>query len=102
MDKERRKFFTDYFIRDTVKLIQEVQEAFQEEKARADYFQSFESAYPLISEYMLFADDEVKELGIDATGKTKLEIAKEIYEKTKKDDLVKSSTMPIRRHYNWK
>jgi len=96
MDKKRRKFFTDYFIRDTVKLIQEVQKAFQEEKAKENYFQSFETAYPLISEYMLFADDEVKKLGIDATGKTKLEIAKEIYGKIKKDDLVKSSAMPRR------
>ena len=84
MDKKRRKFFTDYFIRDTVKLIQEVQEAFQEEKATADYFQSFETAYPLISESMLFIDDEVKELGIDPTEKTKLQIVKEIYLKRKK------------------
>ena len=85
MDEARRKFFKDYFIRDTVKLIHEVREVFQEEKAKEDYFQSFETAYPLISEYMLFADNEVKELGIDTTGKTKLEIAKEIYEKTKKE-----------------
>ena len=84
MDKERRKFFTDYFIRDTVKLIQEANEAFREEKARADYFQSFETAYPLISESMLFIDDEVKELGIDPAGKTKLQIVEEIYLKRKK------------------
>jgi hypothetical protein len=86
MDKERRKFFTDYFIRDTVKLIQEVREVFQEEKAKADYFQSFETAYPLISESMLFIDEEVKELGIDTTGKTKLEIVKEIYQKRNRGD----------------
>jgi hypothetical protein len=84
MDKSRRKFFKDYFIRDTVKLIGKAQEAFKEEKTRAEYFQSFETAYPLISETMLFMDDEIKELGIDTTGKTKLEIVEEIYLKRKK------------------
>jgi len=86
MDKVRRMFFKDYFIRDTVKLIQEAREAFQEEKARADYFESFETAYPLISETMLFMDDEVEKLGIDITGKTKLKIVEEIYSKRNKDN----------------
>jgi hypothetical protein len=84
MDKVRRMFFKDYFIRDTVKLIQEAREAFQEEKARADYFESFETAYPLISETMLFMDDEVEKLGIDIKGKTKLKIVEEIYSKRNK------------------
>ena len=84
MDKSRRKFFKDYFIRDTVKLIGKAQEAFKEEKARAEYFHSFETAYPLISETMLFMDDEIKALGIDTTGKTKLKIVEEIYLKRKK------------------
>ncbi len=86
MDKARRNFFKDYFIRDTVKIIREAQQSFQEEKTRAEYFQSFETAYPLISETMLFMDDEVKELGINTSGKTNLEIVEDIYSKRNKNN----------------
>ena len=86
MDETRRKFFKQYFIRDTVKLIATARKAFEEEKAKAEYFESFETAYPLISETMLFMDDEVEELGIDKTGKTRLQIVEEIYSKRHKDN----------------
>lgn len=86
MDKARRKFFKEYIIRDTVKFVREAQQAFQEEKTRAEYFQSFETAYPLISETMLFMDDEVKELGINTSGKTNIEIVEDIYSKRNKNN----------------
>lgn len=85
MDKTRRKFFKEYFIRDTVKLITKARKAFEKGEATAEYFESFETAYPLISETMLFMDDEVEELGIDITGKSKLEIVEEIYSKRSKE-----------------
>jgi len=85
MDESKRKFFKDYFIRDTLKLVRKTREAFKEGEEREGYFDSFETAYPLISETMLFMDDEVKELGIDTTGKDKLEIVKEIYSKRSKE-----------------
>jgi len=84
MDESKRNFFKDYFIHDTLKLIQKTMVAFKEGEEKEGYFDSFETAYPLISETMLFMDDEVKELGIDTTGKDKLEIVKEIYSKRSK------------------
>ena len=84
MDESKRKFLKDYFIRDTLNLARKTLDAFKEGEEKEKYFDSFESAYPLISETMLFMDDEVKELGIDTTGKDKLEIVKEIYSKRNK------------------
>ena len=60
-DISRRGFFHDYFLKNTVNLLTEVQKAYTEVKAEVqeacaetkndlDYFNSFESAYPLISE----------------------------------------------------
>jgi len=84
MDESKRKFLKDYFIRDTLNLARKTLDAFKEGEEKEGYFDSFESAYPLISETTLFMDDEVKELGIDTTGKDKLEIVKEIYSKRNK------------------
>jgi hypothetical protein len=48
-----------------------------------DYFQSFETAYALISENLPFLEEEAERLHIDTEGKSKLQIVKEIYEKNK-------------------
>jgi hypothetical protein len=82
MESTRRSFFKEFFVRKTVTLVAEVQKCYRQAESDAEYFQSFENSYPLISEYMQFMDDEVKTLGIDTEGKSKHEVAEEIYHKT--------------------
>ena len=82
MESTRRMFFRKFFLREAVTLVAEVQKSFRQAESDAEYFQSFENSYPLISEYMQFMDDEVKTLGIDTEGKSKNEVAGEIYRKT--------------------
>ncbi len=81
MDRSRRHFFQKYCLRSAVKLIDEVNKSFKEGAADTDYFDSYESCYPLISEYSYFLDDEVKSLGIETTGKSKLQIVESVYGK---------------------
>jgi hypothetical protein len=84
MESTRRGFFRDFFVRKTVAAVSDFQKAFKQAESDADYFQSFENSYPLISEYMLFMEDEAKALGIETEGKDSHEVAKEIYLKTRK------------------
>lgn len=80
MDKSKRNFFKKFCLGDTIRLISDVQESYKEALSDTDYFDSYENCYPLISEYSYFLEDEVKELGIDVTGKSKQEIVEMIYE----------------------
>ncbi|OPY83888.1 MAG: hypothetical protein A4E71_02865 [Smithella sp. PtaU1.Bin162] len=93
-DMSRRSFFHDYFFKNAMSVLteaqkgysavkSELQEACAETKNDLNYFDSFESAYPLISESAYFLDDEVARLKIDTTGMTQLEIVKEIYRRNK-------------------
>lgn len=51
-----------------------------DEKKQSKYFRSFESCYPFLAEYTLLeVQQDAMEMGIDPTGKTKLEIARLIY-----------------------
>lgn len=84
MESTRRAFFREFFVRKTVNLVAEVQKSFRQAESDAEYFQSFENSYPLISEYMQFMEDEVKTLGIETDGKRTHEVAEEIYRKTSK------------------
>lgn len=63
------------------RLISDVIQSVKEESSDAEYFDSYEKCYPLISEYSYFLDDEVKELGIETKGKSKLELVEEVYGK---------------------
>lgn len=46
-----------------------------------DYFSSFETAYPFLSEVsMKMLYQAAEQVGIDPKGKSKLELAKEVYE----------------------
>ena len=54
----------------TFNLVFEMQKSYRQAKSDGEYFHSFESGYPLISEYMQFMDDEANTLGIDTRGKT--------------------------------
>ena len=73
MNQTRRLFFK--------KLFEDVTTPFKEAASDSDYFDSYETCYPLVSEYSYFLEDEVKELGIDPSGKSKKELAEAVYEK---------------------
>ena len=81
MDKSRRNFFRQFSLRNTVKLIAETQKSFKSGASESDYFDSYENCYPLISEYSYFLEDEVKDLGLDTSGKSHLEIVETVYKK---------------------
>ncbi len=49
-----------------------------------DYFESFETCYPLLSEAGDLLMEEASRLGIDTRGKSRLEIAREVFQTTKK------------------
>jgi hypothetical protein len=93
-DLARRRFFKEYFVKNAIQVIAELHNAYtgaasaMEEPSAAtkndmDYFESFESAYPLISESSYFLDEEVARLEIDTNGMSQLEIVKEIYRRNK-------------------
>jgi hypothetical protein len=97
-DLSRRHLFGNYFFKNTVRFIDEIQKsrvevkteiaaACADVKSDLDYFDSFESAYPLISESAYFMEDEVARLKIDTADKTQLEIVKEIYIRNKQNNL---------------
>ena len=83
VDKSRRNFINDFFVKSAIKCVYEYRKAHDDAKNDLDYFDSFESAYPLISESYSFLEDEAERLGIDIKGMTKLEIVKEIYQRDK-------------------
>jgi hypothetical protein len=83
VEKSRRSFFNDFFVKNTIKCVSESLKAYEDAKNDLAYFDSFESAYPLISESYSFLEDEAERLGIDIKGMTKLEIVKEIYQRDK-------------------
>ena len=86
INKSRRNLLND-LVENSVQLLAETYDSFSDEydESDPDYFQSYESAYTLISETLPFLDDEVERLKIDVTGKSQLEIVKEIYEKSHVD-----------------
>lgn len=81
MDRTRRTFFKKHCLGRAVKLLDEVTTSFKEGQSDNDYFESYETCYPLISEYSYFLEDEVKELGIETSGKSKLELVEAVYGK---------------------
>jgi hypothetical protein len=81
MDRARRSFLKNQFLGRAVKLIEDVTTSFKEAASDSDYFDSYETCYPLVSEYSYFLEDEVKELGIDASGKSNQELVETVYGK---------------------
>ncbi len=83
INKSRRNLLND-LVENSVQLLAEAYDSIsiQDDESDPDYFQSYESAYTLISEILPFLDDEVERLKIDVTDKSQLEIVKEIYEKS--------------------
>lgn len=81
---KRRDFFTkglpSYAYRVTEFFVDEA--GLKKKEKPQDYFSSFETAYPFLNEVtydMLL--QSAAQLGIDPKGKTKLQLAKEVYEK---------------------
>ena len=52
--------------------------------AAPDYFATFETCYPLLSEAGELLLEEARRLGIDTNGKSRLEVAREVFQTAKK------------------
>jgi len=78
MIKSRRDF-AKAFLKKTFERLTEAKSAYERGISEAEYFQSFENAYPLISEYYNYLDEEAQRLGIDTSQKSKLDLAREVY-----------------------
>jgi len=84
-DKNRRNFLSGDLIRALRELLDEVRNPSPESSAVApDYFESFETCYPLLSEAGELLMEEAARLGIDVKGKDRVEIAKEIFSRQPK------------------
>jgi hypothetical protein len=82
MDKSRRNFLARDLWRGTIGLLKQEfsSNAGKEELSeKEDYFESFERCYPLLAEAGELLFEEARRQGIQTEGKTKLEIAKEIF-----------------------
>jgi len=79
MDITKRAFFTKTILQKALACIGQTTAAFKRGQTEADYFHSFESAYPMISECYEFIEDEAEKLGIDTTNKSKLELVREVH-----------------------
>ncbi|MBL0712821.1 MAG: hypothetical protein JJV98_03890 [Desulfosarcina sp.] len=79
MNPTRRNFFKKFALRNTVKLVSDVHNAYRRGASEAAYFDSYATSYPLVSEYAGFIDDEVEVLGIDTADMSAEEIAEAVY-----------------------
>ncbi|MDI7260789.1 MAG: hypothetical protein QME90_12815 [Thermodesulfobacteriota bacterium] len=82
MDKSRRDFLTKDFFTEAIRFFNEMADSCESRESveeKEDYFESFEKCYPLLSEAGSLLMDEAIKQGIETKGKSKLEIAKEIF-----------------------
>jgi len=81
IDKTRRQFLARDIFSQTLIFLKEIVGSYKEEEAeeKENYFESFENCYPLLSEAGGLLMDEAIKQGIETKGKSKLEIAKEIF-----------------------
>jgi hypothetical protein len=80
--KSRRDFLTRGIFTETVRFLNEIVLSCRKEEdlgEKEDYFESFENCYPLLSEAGGLLMEEAIKQGIETKGKSKLEIAKEIF-----------------------
>jgi hypothetical protein len=82
MDESRRNFLVRDLWRETVRLFREEfspAPGKEDLPEREDYFESFETCYPLLSEAGPLLMEEARRLGLQTEGKSRIEIAKEIF-----------------------
>jgi hypothetical protein len=82
MDKSRRDFLRKDLINQTIRFFNELADSYKSRgstEAKEDYFDSFENCYPLLSEAGDMLMEEAIKQGIETKGKSKLEIAREIF-----------------------
>jgi hypothetical protein len=82
MDKSRRHFLTKGLPAQTIRFLNELADSYKSSESiekKEDYFDSFENCYPLLSEAGDLLMEEAVKQGIETKGKSKLEIAKEIF-----------------------
>jgi len=81
IDKTRRQFLARDIFSQTLIFLKEIVGSYKEEEAeeKENYFESFENCYPLLSEAGGLLMDEAIKQGVETKGKSKLEIAKEIF-----------------------
>jgi len=82
MDKGRRDFLTKDFFTEAIRFFNEMADSCESRESveeKEDYFESFEKCYPLLSEAGGLLMDEAIKQGVETKGKSKLEIAKEIF-----------------------
>jgi hypothetical protein len=77
INKSRREFLKRDLFTQAFRFAREVADSYEEKEE--DYFESFEKCYPLISEAGEMLIDEAIKHGIKTEGKSKLEIAREIF-----------------------
>jgi hypothetical protein len=77
IDRSRREFLKRDVFTEVFRFAREVADSYEEKEE--DYFESFEKCYPLVSEAGEMLIDEAIKHGIKTKGKSKLEIAREIF-----------------------
>jgi len=85
--KNRRSFLKEDIFLKLISFFEDVATSYREgnKQKKEDYFESFESCYPLLSEApMEFLLDAAEKKGIETKGKSKLEIARELFESKEK------------------
>jgi hypothetical protein len=75
--KSRRDFLKKDIFTQAFRFAREVADSYEEKEA--DYFDSFEKCYPLLSEAGEMLMEEALRQGIQVEGKSRLEIAREIF-----------------------
>jgi len=87
--KSRREFLTRAIFTQTMRFLNEIVLSYKKEEDLAkkdDYFDSFEKCYPLLSEAGEMLMEEAHKQGINVEGKSRLEIAREIFSTQRNSD----------------
>jgi hypothetical protein len=79
VDKSRRDFFTRDLLGSGVRLLEELIGLNRVEDPKRDYFESFESCYPLLSEAGEMLIEEAVRRGIRVEGRSREEIARDLF-----------------------
>ena len=87
--KSRRDFLTRDIFTQTLRFLNEIVLSYKREEEigeKDDYFDSFEKCYPLLSEAGEMLMEEAHKQGIKVEGKSRLEIAREIFSRQRNSD----------------